>query len=222
MPDEVLISIEPIGDNSNFPVEVGLSLLSTGEIDRSNAFRFQKHRDRYIRGRALLRRKLGEITGASPTEIKIEEEERGKPYVVGEKIAFNLSHSHDVAFFAFSRTLDRLGVDIELLEREVDYEGLSKHYFTEGEYREMQRLSSRQRRRMFFKIWTAKEARMKLSGEGLHLDPRKIDLEFQNGNPAGYYKPGPSNLALQSVEYPEFGVLGSIAADQTFEICRFS
>ena len=218
MPDEIFIAVESIGDDSPVSLDEGIGFLSPTECARAEAFRFRVHRERYVRGRALLRIKLGRFMDCSPESIVIGEEERGKPFVTDGDISFNLSHSQDLALLAVSHTLPRVGVDIELVGRDSDFDGLSNHYFSEGECREMRGLPAPQRRELFFKIWTAKEARMKLSGEGLHLDPREIDLEFSGGLPSGYRKPEPGGQFLHLLNYPHLGAVGSVVADQPFDV----
>ena len=218
MPHEVILSIESIGDDSPIPVDSGAQLLSPVEMEKANSFRFQIHRKRYIRGRALLRTKLGRLLNSSASEIVIEEEKRGKPFVPGSNLSFNLSHSEDLAMFAFSNSLARLGVDIERFDRDSDIEGLSEHCFTPRECRELQELPRAERRVLFFRIWTAKEARMKLTGEGMHLEPREIELTFSKGIPSGFHKPFPGGEILEALQYSEHGAVGSIVADQAFKV----
>lgn len=216
MSDEIYISLESIGDDATISPTEGLELLSEEEKRRAFAFKFDVHRNRYIRGRAFLRKKLSLLTDIPANKLSIESEHRGKPYLPGSSIAFNLSHTGDVAIYAFSRTLSRLGIDIELISRDSDIEGLSDHYFTSGECEVLRSLPAAEKKKMFFLIWTAKEARMKLSGEGLFLDPRSIDLHFKNGQPCGYMKPAPDHLALEIREFPGYEAVSSIVADKVF------
>ncbi len=218
MPDHVYISLESIGVDSKVNVDQVRSFLSTTEQARADSFRFSQHRNQYICGRALLRLKISQLVAQAPEAIVIEEMERGKPFLPDHSLAFNVSHSGDLAIYTFSFTLNRLGVDIEKLNREIDPDQLSKHYFTEGERRELQTLPPDLKRNLFFKIWTAKEARMKLTGEGLYLEPSLIDLEFNSGTPIAYLKPEPTSLSLKINEYPDLNAISAIAADRPFEI----
>jgi 4'-phosphopantetheinyl transferase len=217
MPDQVYVSLESIGNDASINVEFAKSLLSHPEQARAELFRFEIHRNRYIRGRSLLRVKLGELLATRPDALVIKEMERGKPFIPDHNLAFNVSHSGDLAIYTFSFTLSRLGVDIEKLDREVEWEQLSQHYFTEGERLELQKVSPDKSRQLFFKIWTAKEARMKLTGEGLYLEPSQIDLVFTNQTPSGYRKPEPTSLCLQIFDYSHLNAISAIVADQPFD-----
>ena len=64
---------------------------------------------------------------------------------------------------------------------------------------------------LFFRIWTAKEARMKVTGEGLYLDPRDIELTFKEGMPVGYKKPSSPNIVLRSFDLEECNASAAIA-----------
>lgn len=212
------VIVESIGSDSRMPVELGLELLSDEETARAERFRFEIHRDRYIRGRAMLRQLLGRATSRDPGGLVIETEAMGKPYLRGESIAFNVSHTENVALFAYSTSLESVGVDIECLDRQTEFEGLIKRFYTENEQRQFEILSGDDRRRLFFRLWTAKEARMKLTGEGLGLSPRKIDVRIEWDRPVGYAAPAPMNLPLEMLEVEQFNAVAAITADREFEM----
>jgi 4'-phosphopantetheinyl transferase len=93
-----------------------LSLLSGDERARAERFTFQEHRDRYAVGRGLLRTLLSGYLGEEPSRIAFAYGPQGKPEVAGaggaRSVEFNLSHSGDMAVYAFSRGR-RLGIDME-------------------------------------------------------------------------------------------------------------
>ncbi len=94
--------------------------------------------------------------------------ENGRPYLPGDNLEFNLSHTHDRAVLAlgFSSGLrEALGVDLEWIPRKVDYLQLASRFFTESE-----RLWIGSSRPRFFEVWTRKEAVLKSSGLGLRVE----------------------------------------------------
>jgi len=215
---QMIVTLESIGDDSSMNIQEGRAMLSAEEIKQADAYHFPTHRDRYIRGRALLRKKLAEMLSCVPAEITIEKGTYGKPFVRNSGIAFNLSHSEDLAVYAFSDSMDAIGVDIELLDRRVSVDGISEKFFTPGERAELRKVSEMEKSKMFFKIWTAKEARMKLHGDGLNLEPIKIDLVFKEGTPIGFHKPETCDVYLTVREIQRFNAMLSILGTSEFDL----
>ena len=89
----------------------------------------------------------------------------GKPYIPGGSVNFNLSHSGSILVLAVSESLE-VGIDLEQLENRrsnPDYMRLAERFFTEeeAEYIASSGLSD------FIRIWTMKEACVKLKGTGI-------------------------------------------------------
>jgi phosphopantetheinyl transferase len=75
-------------------------------------------------------------------------------------------------------------VDIEYEDRDLDPMALAGSVLVEAERKALDQVPLPQRRRRFLEYWTAKEARMKLSGEGMSLAPRNIELSLNlDGSP---------------------------------------
>ena len=89
----------------------------------------------------------------------------GKPLFAEEGAPrFGISHSRGVCAAALC-TDSELGFDLEVIDESYDTDGIAKRFFSKEE---QQRLSaSEDRASKFFLLWTAKEARAKLSGKGL-------------------------------------------------------
>lgn len=197
----VEVTIFPLDDDSAMPLALAWSWLSADEAARASGFRFGKHRDRYVRGRGMMRGLLARRLGAAPRELAFSIGEKGKPLLVSGRLAFNLSHSEATAAFALGEVPD-LGIDLERLDRTVDIEGLARRCFRETEIAWMHSFPDAERHHAFFRIWTAKEARMKATGEGFSLEPKRIGLSFESGFPAGFGDPaGPAaHLATLAIE----------------------
>src|SRR5207344_1775045 len=82
------------------------AVLSAEELARSTRFRYDQDRDRFIVGRATLRRLLAGYLGGHPAAIDIEPGRFDKPGLAGRfaasRLRFNLSHSAGLAAFAFT------------------------------------------------------------------------------------------------------------------------
>lgn len=95
--------------------------------------------------------------------------EYGKPYLKElPELFFSLSHSETVAVCAIS---DReIGIDIEY-HREMSPDRLlriAKRFFAPEEYDAIAEESGEAAKELFYRIWTAKEAYIKFTGEGMH------------------------------------------------------
>src|SRR5438105_4251124 len=69
-------------------------------------------RDRFIAGRGLLRALLGRYLRLDSASLRFRYGPHGKPALEGDAIRFNLSHSHGLSLFAFTRAAE-IGIDLE-------------------------------------------------------------------------------------------------------------
>jgi 4'-phosphopantetheinyl transferase len=151
--------------------------LSPDELLRANRFHFEHDRRRFIVARATLRMLLGGCLAVKPNAIALGYTRNGKPVVADHAagIHFNVSHAHERALYAISKSC-ALGVDIEYLNRDVDYSGLAERFFTRRECAALQRIPEPDRKRAFFACWTRKEAVIKATGDGLSLPLDQFDV----------------------------------------------
>lgn len=158
-----------LDDDRDMAPSAAWSLLSADETTRARHFHL--HRDRYVRGRGFLRSVPGQVSGRDPARLTFGTGAQGKPFLPGRDLAFNLSHSRDLAVPGISHAAP-LGIDLAFIDRAADITGLAQTCLTSGEADVLTALPEDARRARFFALWTAKEARMKLTGEGMSLLPR--------------------------------------------------
>jgi 4'-phosphopantetheinyl transferase len=153
-----------------------LTVLSRDELDRVNRIADERIRRRYVVGRAVLRRLLGERLATPPAELRFDYNEGGKPALECEDVNFNLSHSGDLALIAISNGA-AVGVDVEQLRPQPRLDQLARRVLTVGE-RELleQARAEGAGARWFLQCWTAKEAVAKAFGFGLALAPNRINV----------------------------------------------
>lgn len=213
--------IEVIGfdldDESGLRLELAETWLSGEEKTRAAAFKFPVHRERYIRGRGMVRRRLGAHLGTEPGALNFVLGEKGKPYLENDELHFNLSHSGEKAALAISR-LPAIGIDIEKFDRKVDIKGLSKRCFRPSEIKRLEGLKDEALQRAFFWTWTAKEARMKATGEGFGLDPGKIEISFDGEWPHRCLAPLDPEVYVSAVRLVGFHSACTVAATNPFEV----
>lgn len=166
--------------------------LDEDERGRAASFIFDRDRDRYVRAHGFLRRQLGAFLDVAPKAVPIAASGGGKPFLKGHRASFNLSHSGARAVVAIARDAE-IGIDLETLDRSDSLagqlEGLAELCMVGEERRALAGLTPDRRIRRFLSYWTAKEARMKLTGEGMSLEPREIALKLRDGVPVGYLRP---------------------------------
>jgi 4'-phosphopantetheinyl transferase len=139
-----------------------LALLSADERERAQRLRFARDRDRFIAGRAAMRRLLGAACGRDPAGLVFAYGPAGKPSLAGGP-QFNLSHTGDIGALAIADF--ELGIDIELVrpvERDV-----AARFFAADEVARLDGLTDQDWLAAFYRCWTCKEAFIKARGEGL-------------------------------------------------------
>lgn len=160
------------------------ALLSTAEWQRAHRLADQRQRRRFIAARSLLRQLLGERLAIRPEAVELIYGKYGKPalseHLTGLALNFNVSHSHDLAVFAFASGR-RIGVDIERIRPLLTTELIASHFFSRCEQDEYQSLEPADKIEGFFNAWTRKEAFVKAHGDGLPpaLDAFDISLRPQ-------------------------------------------
>jgi 4'-phosphopantetheinyl transferase len=198
--------------DDDIALDVALALLSPAERDRAGRFRFARDRERFVRGRGHMRRTLAQMTGINPATLVLEAGERGKPRLspMFDQATphFNLSHSGGLAVLAVSWE-GPLGIDLEFRDRRLDPARLAPTVLVASERRALECSESGEVLAKFLAMWTAKEARMKLTGEGMALDPRLIELRLDQGWPTGYRLPIGPALRL---DFPDIGRPDAICA----------
>ena len=98
-------------------------------------------------------------------DLKMYYSENGKPYLQDYSLYFNLSHSGNYAVCAVSPR--EVGVDIQE-QKQVNLERLAKRFFSEEEQSFLKACANEKEQcKLFYQLWTRKEAYGKLTGEGI-------------------------------------------------------
>jgi len=207
-------------------------LLSAEEKERSERFKFYKHRKRFIASHGFMRSVLENYIETPASEIIFSASDKGKPeldkQVHNSNIFFNLSHSNNIALLAIALNHE-VGVDVEHLDRKNDWKGIIKRFYTPDEQANIFKLPEDKQQNTFFQMWTRKEAYMKALGLGLHLPPNKFCLTVPPEKPAliehfsDKYK-APEIINFNDIQLPEsygdycgsFAMLGEFSDIQFF------
>ena len=132
---------------------------------------------RFVVARGILRTLLSGFTGTSAEQLRFNYGISGKPSLVDrDDIHFNISHSAELALFAFSP--DRpVGVDVENerpVRRLLD---VAQRFMSDDELRTLVNTAPDERDAAFLRSWVVREARLKAEGKGVwsgseHTNPR--------------------------------------------------
>ena len=151
------------------------SLLSSDERARADRFIYDRHRRRYTVAQAHLRRVLAQLVDIRPEHIEFRLGKHGKPSLPGGP-SFNQSHSEERIMIGVAAE-GRLGVDIEEV-REVKYMlGIADKNFGGDEAALLHAAPHHERRELFFRFWTRKEAFLKAVGVGLTHPLRTFSVD---------------------------------------------
>ena len=135
--------------------------------------------------REEVRQILGRLFMANCQEITIETSPGGKPYWLqkSEELDFSLSHTRRLWALGLARRAShpKIGVDLEEWDQNRDFLRLAQRFFSSTETQILEKNSGEQQKRLFLKMWTAKEALVKAEGVGLKNQMNKIEIDpFQN------------------------------------------
>ncbi len=194
-------------DSNDFSIEqvrFYAQKLSHKELDKASRFHFDKDRIQYILTHGILRELLGKYfkvnQGTCDFELVFEENEFGKPFVatshkvtlespcdLDTKLEFNISHSGNMILMGFRfcknndlKTNPQIGVDIEKIKPDFDFELVLDEFFTQEEQEAI--WESKNSIETFFKFWTQKEALVKATGTGLTDDLKYYNLSNKKEN----------------------------------------
>lgn len=166
--------------------------LSPEEQLRADRFILPQDKARFILAHNGLRKILGKYIHELPQEIIFEKSSSGKPYLKNHtQIQFNLSHSENMILCAISQ--NPVGIDVEYTNKNIDYLALSKRFFSPKEYELIfSENNLENKKNLFFKLWTEKEAYYKTLGMGISAG---LEKEIPNDFKIYHFIPAPHYLA---------------------------
>jgi 4'-phosphopantetheinyl transferase len=143
-------------------------LLNREEKLRSEKFRFNHLRQRYIRTHGALRVILSGYCGKSPETLRFARSSFGKPFLADppDSIAFNLSHCEDLALIAVSGGR-AVGIDVERVRHLQYLDSILNRFFNAEERQYIRSASGDEQFRAFLTLWTRREAAAKALGLNL-------------------------------------------------------
>jgi len=167
--------------------------LDAAEKSRWQRFQHSPARRHFVLCRAALRSLLCEHLGCGNDLLSFGAAKHGKPFaLVGARpvpLAFNVSHSGQHGLIALAPA-GRVGVDVEEYEQHRKLDELIEAVFGPNEQAEMAALTGGDRVRLFFRLWTLKEAVAKALGTGLSFDVARFEIPaaIRSGATGGLFR----------------------------------
>jgi len=163
-------------------VEELADVLSLDEQARASRYPLMENRRRFIAARAILRTLLAHYVSQPPAELHFSYGPHGKPSLSAEtelnSIAFNMSHSGDLALYAVARGR-AVGIDVEWQRPRVNFMRIAERFFSIEECEALYALPESARHAAFYRCWTRKEAYVKARGDGIAagLDTFSVSMD---------------------------------------------
>jgi 4'-phosphopantetheinyl transferase len=143
-----------------------LYVLDDEERARQGRYQFASLSCRFAARRVFLRRVLARYLEIAPEQIRLRFGQKGKPFLDhSTDLEFSLAHTQSTTAIAVARER-KVGIDLETLCTDVDFELIAKAYFSTAEA-EIVCSGGPQLADIFFRCWTAKESFLKAIGTGL-------------------------------------------------------
>lgn len=161
--------------------------LSPDELTRASKYLSGKKSREFIITRSSLRNIIGYVLKTDPRQVGIAYTSSGMPLLDQSwshtDITFNVSHSHDLAIIGVSVN-NIIGIDIEKIRDNIEFEKLTRRFFSQSEHQEIMKFKDTSRLDAFFATWTRKEALVKATGTGIAYGLDKFDVSVDPDKPA--------------------------------------
>jgi 4'-phosphopantetheinyl transferase len=141
-------------------------LLCDEEHARAERIVNKRQGELWRRSRGLLRKLLGRYLELEPASLRFVLGEHGKPELDRRRLPFNMSHSGELAVYAFSDA-GAVGVDVEVARRPVNEVAIAARMLGEVEAQRLKELDPATRQREFLRAWARHEAELKCLGVGI-------------------------------------------------------
>jgi len=192
--------------------------LSPAERERMARLKKPSAREKFAITRGLLRATLAYHLAVSPTHLRFELLPQGKPVLAhpATDVQFNLSHSRDVILLAVTHRR-AVGVDVEYLRPMRDMDKFAARFFSENEREWLASVPPGEKTRVFFEVWTRKEAYLKACGDGITRQLRGIDVRPIPADPQAIRhiadRPDEAHRWRVTAFQPAPGYLGALAVE---------
>jgi 4'-phosphopantetheinyl transferase len=180
-------------DVASASLQAFAAMLSKDEQLRAGRFVFERDRRRFTVARALLRGLLAQRLGVQSESVELTSGPHGKPALAPRcattDLSFNVSHSEDVAVYAFTHGRE-VGIDVEAIRKLRNADDIAARFFSRRENEAYLALDPCDRLLGFFNCWTRKEAFVKALGKGLSHPFDRFDVSLAPRDPVRILRVG--------------------------------
>jgi len=156
-------------------------MMPADDLSRMEKYYHQRHRIRFLTGRALVRTVLSTYTGIDPERLIFSRTALGRPYLqndnVNDRLQFSISYSEGIVAFALVSDGD-IGIDVEYETADINCREIAEHHFSAVEFQQLSRLPEDQLKTRFFQYWTLKESYIKARGYGMTIALDSFSILF--------------------------------------------
>ncbi len=138
-------------------------LLDSEERERAGAFARAEHRARFVAAHGAIRMIVGRELGVRPEVVSWRRGEHGKPVLAEPGPRLSISRSGELAALALADTR-RVGVDVQRLESGIDVVRMAERFYPAAEARFVAQAGPAEQVSRFMRLWTRKEACVKVAG----------------------------------------------------------
>ena len=185
--------------------------LSVAEARRAQSMRDRRDGDRFA-ARSVVQRRLCAAHGLAVGTLDYQRGNGGKPgWESPTGLRFNASHSAGIGLFALTRHRE-VGVDVERVRPMADLEAFVRGALDAGEREEFEELAGSAALEYALRVWTAKEATLKLTGDGLGIEPTVFGFAGQRGLTRWSPTVDPGYERLTGVEVRHLDLVDAIGA----------
>jgi len=160
-------------ESSKYELDSLKGLLAPEEMVRADRLLDLHKKKQFIVTRTQLRKILGKYQKIEANQIKFQYNPHGKPALdesLHPTVEFNLSHSGHWGVLAVIAKF-AIGIDLEKVDTEMLFSQLADRYFNADEKLQLAQYPPERQRRGFYRLWTQKEALLKLDGIGFQAKP---------------------------------------------------
>lgn len=173
-------------------------MVTAEEMDRASRFHFLDDRCTYICCHAVLRLLLSRRLNKSAASIVFERGYHNKPYLPGNPIFFNISHTRKAFAIAISDAYT--GIDLESPERLISPELIMDSTFCMEEQFFINENEHEVKERLLL-LWTRKEAFLKALGRGITNELKRIKVSEPHNLISGSVVPSASDLKISGEHF---------------------